>query len=104
MHELRTGRSWIRGVAATAIVAAIGATVVSAPAAAYVCKAGFTIRSASAVVQSNALSAARTAWSAAVQTRYGISWSVWTLAQQKVQHCSQSGGVWTCNAQAKPCR
>ena len=91
-------------VAASAIVAAIGLAMISGPAQAYVCKASLTIRNASAVSQANALSAARAAWSSAAQARYGIAWGVWTLAQQKVQHCSKSGGMWTCSAQAKPCR
>ena len=94
----------INRAAASAIVAAIGIAMISGPAEAYVCKASLTVRNASAVAQANALSAARAAWSNAAQTRYGIAWSVWTLAQQKVQHCSQSGGMWTCSAQAKPCR
>ena len=77
---------------------------IGASAEVYVCKPAYVVRSASAVVQSNALSLARSAWSSAAAARYGISWQVWTLAQNKSQHCTQSGGVWTCNASAKPCR
>ncbi len=90
------------------VFALAGGAMVSLPigasAAAYVCKPAYIVRSASAPVQSNALSMARSAWSSAAGARYGISWQVWALAQNKSQHCSKSGGIWTCNASAKPCR
>ncbi len=94
----------IRHVALAALVgAAVTGVPVAASAAAYVCKP-YIVRSASAPVQSTALSMARTSWSSAAGTRYGISWQVWALAQNKSQHCTKSGGIWTCNASAKPCR
>ena len=96
--------NWMNILRGAAIALAGGAMVslpISASAAAYVCKPAYVVRSASAAVQSNALSMARSAWSAAAAARYGVSWQVWALAQNKSQHCTKSGGVWTCNASAR---
>jgi hypothetical protein len=56
------------------------------------------------MLQSTALSNARTAWANAASNRYGPSWQYWSLAQSRSQHCTASGGVWKCNASGMPCR
>ncbi len=96
-------RSWLPAVAAAMTATVIGAALTAGPAEAYSCKPGM-VRNASAVLQSTALSMARTAWSTAASNRYGPTWQYWSLAQSRSQHCSASGGMWKCNASGQPCR
>ncbi len=93
---------WPRAAMAAAMAALIGTALTAGRAEAYTCKPEI-VRSASAVREENALSMARSAWSAAAGNRYGATWQVWDLAELKSQHCTASAGSWTCNAAAKPC-
>ncbi len=100
-------KDWTR-IRLAALAAAVIATAMATPpmetrAAVQTCKSAYIVRSASAIPQSSALSLARTAWSSAAAAHYGITWQVWAFARNKSQHCTQSGGVWTCNARAQPC-
>jgi hypothetical protein len=96
-------RFWLPAATAATMAAVIGAALTAGPAAAYSCKPSM-VRSASAVMQSTALSNARSAWSTAASNRYGPTWQYWSLAQSRSQHCTASGGMWKCNASGQPCR
>ncbi len=92
----------LRAAAAAGMAAVIGTALPAGRAEAHSCKPQI-VRNASAVREENALSMARSAWSTAAANRYGPAWQVWELAESKSQHCTASGGEWTCNAVAKPC-
>lgn len=48
--------------------------------------------------------AARQNWTATAKTQYGLSWSVWSIAQNKSIDCVKlNTGKWRCLASAKPC-
>jgi hypothetical protein len=71
---------------------------------AYQCKS--TPHQAVAVrnLKSMASIAARQGWTATATTQYGLSWSVWTIAQNKTIDCVKlNTGKWRCLASAKPC-
>lgn len=90
-------------LALLAIVGTVGLALSGAPAQAYLCKTTYTTVGANAVLQSVAKANARTAWSAAVNNKYGLSWSVWDIAASRSQPCSLAAGKWVCQAKAKPC-
>jgi hypothetical protein len=48
--------------------------------------------------------AARKNWSNTAKSQYGLSWSVWSIAQSKSVSCVRlNTGKWRCLASAKPC-
>jgi hypothetical protein len=44
------------------------------------------------------------AWTDFTAWEYGGTWGRYSLAVGKSMSCSQSGGSWTCNTQARACR
>jgi hypothetical protein len=87
-----------------AIALALGGTLVFArPAGAVVCKATGTVAFARAASQAAALSDSKSAWRAAVISRYGVAWSIWKAAAGQSQVCSHPSD-WICYASARPCR
>jgi hypothetical protein len=87
------------------LAVALGAVALvwGSPAHAYVCKATYTQVGANAVLKATAMANARAAWSATVNSKYGLSWSVWNIAASPSQPCVLGGGKWICQAKAKPC-
>ena len=96
-------RSRLMSLAAFAIAAGVGLIALGAPAQAYVCKSNYTTVGANAVLKVTARANARTAWSATVNGKYGLSWSVWEIAASPSQPCVWASGKWVCQAKAKPC-
>lgn len=47
---------------------------------------------------------AASGWMSFTALEYGDNWGRWSLAASKTMNCSQSGGNWSCNAEARPCR
>lgn len=43
-------------------------------------------------------------WMSFTALEYGDNWGRWSLAASKAMNCSQSGGNWSCSAEARPCR
>jgi hypothetical protein len=51
-----------------------------------------------------ATSAARQAWTATAKSQFGLSWSLWSIAQNKSVDCEKlNTGGWRCLGSAKPC-
>lgn len=48
--------------------------------------------------------AAIVSWSEFTAWEYGTPWGRYSNAASKAMSCSQSGGSWNCNVQARPCR
>lgn len=44
------------------------------------------------------------AWQVFTADEYGTAWGKYALAGSKKMLCAQSGGAWTCQTTAKPCR
>lgn len=91
-------------VAAAGAAVAIAARWSATPAQAYQCKN--TPHQAVGVRHAKGMAsvAARQNWSATATTQYGLSWSVWPIAQNKVSDCVQlNTGKWRCLASANPC-
>lgn len=42
-------------------------------------------------------------WSASVKNQFGLSWSVWSIAQARSINCNKQPDRWICLASAKPC-
>lgn len=43
-------------------------------------------------------------WSGFTDFEYGSAWARWSKAAAKKMSCSQSGGSWGCQIEARPCR
>lgn len=48
--------------------------------------------------------AAVRAWQVFTKDEYGSAWGNYQLAVAKTMQCDASGGRWTCNLSARPCR
>jgi hypothetical protein len=70
---------------------------------AYQCKTSFVQAEALGNTKVKALKSAKTAWSADVNGKYGLAWSVWTIAASKSQDCGWTNTKFYCIIKAKPC-
>jgi hypothetical protein len=43
-------------------------------------------------------------WAGFTAFEYGLPWGRWSLAASKTLKCSNSGGSWGCQAEARPCK
>ena len=43
-------------------------------------------------------------WAGFTAWEYGTAWGSYRLAASKSMNCSQSGGTWGCQVEARPCR
>ena len=48
--------------------------------------------------------AAISGWASFTGIEYGNAWASWRIAGSKTMNCSQAGGGWGCELQARPCR
>jgi len=48
--------------------------------------------------------AAIRSWQDFTDLEYGSSWARWSRAASKRMGCSRSGGSWSCDVEARPCR
>jgi hypothetical protein len=85
------------------VVASVAIVGFSATADAYQCRT----KNETVVVpdpnQGTALATAHAAWTASVKSKYGLPWSVWSIAAQPVQSCSPAGSGYQCMVRARPC-
>ena len=42
-------------------------------------------------------------WAASVKNQFGLSWSVWSIAQVRSVTCNKQPDRWICLASARPC-
>lgn len=43
-------------------------------------------------------------WAGFTGWEYGSHWASWRIAGSRTMNCSQSGGAWSCQVEARPCR
>jgi len=43
-------------------------------------------------------------WRQFTAGEYGLAWHSYKMAASKAMKCSESGGMWSCHATARPCR
>ncbi len=79
------------------------ATIPSGQAHAYACKAYPTQANGIHRLKVIAKKKSRTNWTNSVKAQFGLSWSVWSIAQNKSVTCNKNGSKWICLASAKPC-
>lgn len=79
------------------------ATLPSSQALAYACKNSPTQAVGVHKLKVAAMKKSRTNWTNSTKTQFGLSWSVWTIADGKSVTCNKTGSNWTCLANAKPC-
>ena len=79
------------------------ATVYAGTASAYQCK-GYPTQAASVhKLKVVAHGKASKNWTASVKNQFGLSWSVWSIAQARSINCNKQPDRWICLASAKPC-
>ena len=97
--------STFRMIAPLAVAAAMlaGAT---AGADAYQCRAKSESTVMVGVNQPTAAALGQAAWSSKVKTKFGLEWSVWSIAANPQQACAPAGGggSFQCATIAKPCK
>ena len=88
-------------VAMTALAAF--ATVYAGTASAYQCKGYPTQAVGVHKLKVVAHGKASKNWTASVKNQFGLSWSVWSIAQARSINCNKQPDRWICLASAKPC-
>ena len=76
----------------------------TAGASAYQCRTQPELSVGSAVNQGTAIMLGRALWSNSVKAKYGLEWSVWSIAVAPSQNCAAAGGGVQCVISAKPCK
>ena len=93
----------VRTSLAALIALAGSAAVLSGHASAYQCK-GYPTQAASVhKIKAVAHGKASKNWTASVKNQFGLSWSVWSIAQARSINCNKQPDRWICLASAKPC-
>lgn len=93
----------VRPSLAALIALAGSVAVLSGTASAYQCKGYPTQAVGVHKLKVVAHGKASKNWSASVKNQFGLSWSVWSIAQAKSINCSKQPDRWICLASAKPC-
>jgi hypothetical protein len=73
-------------------------------ASAYQCKTQAVAVSAPGADQGTAITVGRALWTSNVRKKFGLEWSVWSIAAAPSQNCSPAGGGYQCIFTAKPCK
>ncbi len=73
-------------------------------ASAYQCKAASETAAFVSPSAATAMHTSRVVWSAKVKQKFGLEWSVWSIAQNPVQNCMNGAGGTQCIVIAKPCK
>ena len=79
------------------------ATLPSGQAHAYACKSYPTQATAVHKLKVMATKKSRTNWTNSVKAQFGLSWSVWSIAENKSVTCNKTGSNWTCLGSGNPC-
>ena len=98
-----TYRLTLSGSLLAFVLLAGSATLPSGEAHAYACKTSPTQSVGVHKLRMMATKTSRTNWTNSVKAQFGLSWSVWSIAQSKGVTCNKTGSNWTCLANAKPC-
>jgi hypothetical protein len=93
----------VRTLLAALIALAGSAAVLSGNANAYQCKGYPTQAVGVHKLRAVAHAKAPKNWTASVKNQFGLSWSVWSIAQAKSINCNKQPDRWICLASAKPC-
>jgi hypothetical protein len=88
-------------IALTAMAAA--AALLADTASAYQCKGYPTQAVGVHKLRAVAHAKAPKNWAASVKSQFGLSWSVWSIAQAKGVTCNKQPDRWICLASARPC-
>ena len=87
-----------------ALIALAGSTaVLSSGASAYQCKGYPTQAVGVHKLKVVAHGKASKSWAASVKNQFGLSWSVWSIAQGRSINCNKQPHRWICLASARPC-
>jgi hypothetical protein len=93
----------VRTSLAVPIALAGSAAVLSGNASAYQCK-GFPTQAIGVhKLKVVAHGKASKNWTASVKNQFGLSWSVWSIAQARSITCNKQPDRWICLASARPC-
>ena len=100
--------SFIAKIAGCSLAIALLAAAAQ-PAAAYQCKhltvkAGNSVTNPKAKKKIWAERIAVSGWTRRVKSKYGLTWSVWSIAKSKSVSCNKSGITWHCVAKGRPCK
>lgn len=76
----------------------------SVGASAYECKAQFETATFVSPSAATAMHASRLVWSSKVKQKFGLEWSVHSIAASPVQTCTNGAGGTQCVVMAKPCK
>ena len=60
--------------------------------------------SGTGATQKQAMASAIQDWAGFTGWEYGAHWAVWALAETKRASCVPSGGAWSCQIEARPCK
>ncbi len=88
--------------ASTLAAATLFAFVGSAEA--YQCKAQNEAANGKAIGQNLALNRSKANWTKSVKGKFGLEWSVYTIASAPSQNCAKNGAMYQCTVVAKPCK
>ncbi len=86
---------------AVASVLLVGAT---SGASAYQCKSQPQGVNVVGPNHATGLAIGKSAWTSKVQSKFGLEWSVWTIAATPTQNCGPASGGFQCVLTAKPCK
>ncbi|HMB47629.1 MAG TPA: hypothetical protein VKN63_05080 [Afifellaceae bacterium] len=100
---MKTFRAFIRIGALFALTFAVAPAFTGA-AQAYQCKANAYSGAATKAGLFMAKASARRSWEQSMKEQFDLSWSVWSIAQNKSIECHMTGTKHTCLALANPCR
>ena len=100
--KMLTSRNVTTSLAAL-IALAGSAAVLSSNASAYQCKGYPTQAVGVHKLRAVAHAKAPKNWAASVKSQFGLSWSVWSIAQARSITCNKQPDRWICLASARPC-
>ncbi len=99
--SLKTG---IIARAAPLAVASIMLVGITSGASAYQCKSQPQGVNVVGPNYATALAIGQSTWTSKVRSKFGLEWSVWSIAATPMQNCGPAGGGFQCVLTAKPCK
>lgn len=76
----------------------------TASASAYECKSQPEGVAITASTSGTGMAQGKAAWTSKVKGKFGLAWSVWTIAAAPQQSCTPAAGGFQCVTLAKPCK
>ena len=97
-------KTTIIATAAPLAVASIMLVGITSGASAYQCKSQIQGINVVGPNHATALAIGKSMWTSKVQSKFGLEWSVWTIAATPMQNCGPASGGVQCVLTAKPCK